>query len=187
MLAVDRSTGPSRGTLYVTWPDGRDNIRPDAISGGYPYADIFVAKSTDSGASFTVLPPISPTPPTFRGAGRDQFLPGIAVDKDGEVAVCYYDRRNDPTNMAIDRYCSVSSNQGLSWQDLRASSPGWVPLNADPFPYDFDNMAGTDFNQIFATLDYDTVTSDFLQINDGFFGAFVLQVDGNQNIVAKKF
>lgn len=187
VLAVDRGTGPSRGSVYVAWSDGRDNIKPDLVSGAYAYSDVFVAKSTDSGSSFTVLGPISPTPPTFRGKGRDQFLPGIAVDKNGEVAVCYYDRRNDPTNMAIDRYCSVSFNQGLSWQDLRASSPSWVPLNIDPLHYILDDMVGTPFFSIFTTIDYDTVTSDFLLTNPGFFGAFQLQVNGNPDIVATKF
>jgi BNR repeat-like domain len=187
MLAVDRSAGPSRGTLYVAWSDGRDNIRPDLISGAYAYSDVFVAKSRDSGSSFTALGPISPTPPTFRGKGRDQFLPSIAVDRNGEVAVCYYDRRNDRTNMAIDRYCSVSSNQGLSWQDLRASSPSWVPLNIDPLQYLLDDMVGTSFFSIFAVIDYDTLTTDFLLTNDGFFGAFELQVNGNPDIVATKF
>jgi hypothetical protein len=148
---------------------------------------VYVAKSTDAGASFTVLPPISPTPATFRGPGRDQFLPGIAVDKDGEVAVCYYDRRNDPTNMAMDRYCSVSIDQGVRWEDLRASSPSWVPLNADPLPFSSSSQVFVDPLQIFLAVDYETVTTDFLLINDGFFGAFALEVDGNPNIVAKKF
>ena len=187
VLAVDRSNGPSRGTVYVAWSDGRDNIRPDLTSGAYAYSDVFVAKSTDSGASFTALGPISPTPSTFRGKGRDQFLPGIAVDRNGEVAVCYYDRRNDPANMAIDRYCSVSFNQGLSWQDLRASTPSWVPLNIDPLHYVLDDMVGTPFFSIFAVVDYDTVTSDFLLTNPGFFGAFELQVNGNPDIVATIF
>jgi len=187
MIAVDRSTSPTRGTVYVAWSDGRDNIKPDFLSGAYAYSDVFVAKSTDSGASFAVLGPISPTPSTFRGKGRDQFLPAIAVDRNGEVAVCYYDRRNDHSNMAIDRYCSVSFNQGLSWQDLRASSPSWVPLNIDPLQYVLDGLMGTSFFSIFTVIDYDTLTTDFLLTNDGFFGAFELQVDGNSNIVATKF
>jgi len=52
MIAVDRSTSPTRGTVYVAWSDGRDNIKPDFLSGAYAYSDVFVAKSTDSGASF---------------------------------------------------------------------------------------------------------------------------------------
>jgi hypothetical protein len=89
--------------------------------------------------------------------------------------------------MAIDRYCSVSFNQGLSWQDLRASSPSWVPLTIDPLQYVLEDMAGTPFLSIFAVIDYDTLTTDFLLTNPGFFGAFELQVSGNPDIVATKF
>jgi len=41
--------------------------------------------------------------------------------------VCYYDRRQDPQNTVIDRYCSVSQNQGASWQNTgcrRKLDPG---------------------------------------------------------------
>ena len=45
-----------------------------------------MAKSTNSGRSFTALGAVSPTPKDFTGLGGDQFLPAIAVDKDGVVA-----------------------------------------------------------------------------------------------------
>ena len=188
-LAVDRSNTSSRGTIYIAWSDGRDRQRPDIVSatGVYTYSDIRIAKSTNSGASFTLPPPVSPTPSTFTGPGRDQFFPGIAVDNDGEVAVCYYDRRNDPNNMAIDRYCSVSSTRGESWLDQRVSSPSWLPLHcADlrapiPSPMSGTGVTCTQIGQ------YDTLTTDFLLHNDGFFGAFQIQEDGNPNIVGKKF
>jgi hypothetical protein len=178
-LAVDRTNGPSRGSLYITWSDGKNNIRPDALalSGMYAYPDIVFVKSTDKGLTFTAPVSVSPQPPGFTGPGRDQFFPGIAVDPLGKVAVCYYDRRNDPANMSIDRYCSVSLNHGASWQDLRASSPSWLPNQADSFIA----FAGRGIGQ------YDALTSDFLQLNPGFFGAFVIEEEGNPNIVARKF
>ena len=183
-IAVDRTNEPSRGFLYIAWPDGRGHVKPDSFSGTYAYADILVAKSTDIGLSFSVLPPISPTPVGFGGRGRDQFAPGVAVNRNGEVAVCYYDRRNDPRNTAIDRYCSVSMNHGAAWQDLRASSPSWVPLAADVLP----DKSGA-FLPVFnlGGGEYDSLTSDFLLINSGFFGAFQIQTDGNPNVIAKQF
>ena len=188
-LAVDRSSTSSRGTIYIAWSDGRDRHKPDVVSpsGVYAFSDVRIAKSTNSGVSFTLPPPVSPTPPTFTGPGRDQFFPGIAVDNDGEVAVCYYDRRNDPHNMAIDRYCSVSSTQGESWLDQRASSPSWLPLHcADSRAPILPQGEGTGITctQI---GQYDSLTTDFLLHNDGFFGAFQIQEDGNPNIVGKKF
>jgi hypothetical protein len=179
-LAVDRTNKPSRGTVYLTWPDGRDKIVADANapSGTYAYPDIFVAKSRTFGQSFKVLGPVSPTPKDFSGVGRDQFLPGIAVDKDGEVGVCYYDRRNDKANLRIDRYCSVSGNEGNNWKDLRTSDLNWMP-SPDPDP--LDPRPGAALGK------YDALTSDFLLHGDGFFGAFEIEIGGNPNIVAKKF
>ena len=178
-IAVDRTNGPSRGTLYLTWSDGKNNIRPDslALTGMYAYPDIVFVKSADKGLTFTSPVSVSPQPAAFTGPGRDQFFPGLAVDPLGKVAVCYYDRRNDPINMSIDRYCSVSLNQGANWQDLRASSPSWLPNQADAFIA----FAGRGIGE------YDTLTSDFLLLNPGFFGAFVIEEEGNPNIVARKF
>lgn len=179
-IAVDRTSGPSRGIVYITWPDARNKIVPDAIapSGTYAYSDIFVAKSTNMGQSFKVLGAVSPTPKGFTGIGRDQFLPGIAVDQDGEVAVCYYDRRNDRNNLRVDRYCSVSEDQGKSWKDLRASNVNWMPApDRDPLDPQPGNGIG----------EYDTLTSEFLLHSEGWFGAFEIEIGGNPDIVGKKF
>jgi hypothetical protein len=139
---------------------------------------VFVAKSTNFGASFKVLGAISPTPKDFRGVGRDQFLPSIAVDNDGAVAVCYYDRRNDRANLRVDRFCSLSENQGKTWKDLEVSVLNWLPTpNKDP-------LSGGATGVI---SEYDTLTSEFLLHSDGFFGAFVIELSGNQNVVATKF
>jgi len=177
-IAVDRSHGPSRGTIYVAYPDGRNKITADAncTGGTYAYPDIFVAKSINSGRTFSVLGAISPTPKDFGGIGRDQFLPGVAVDKDGDVAVCYYDRRNDPADMRVDRFCSVSSNQGKTWTDRQVSNLQWLPsLNRDPL------------DPGYGISEYDALTSEFLLHGDGFFGAFLVEISGNQNVVATKF
>jgi hypothetical protein len=173
-IAADRSHGSSRGTIYVVYPDGRDKVTAD----GYAYPDIFLAKSTNSGRSFAVLGAVSRTQRDFRGIGRDQFLPGVAVDKDGEVAVCYYDRRNDSADLRVDRFCSVSNNQGKTWTDQQASNAHWLPsLNADPL-----NFGGG-----YGISEYDALTSDFMLHGDGFFGAFIVEISGNQNVVATKF
>src|SRR5260370_28109964 len=128
-LAVHRTNRSSCGTVYIAWPDGRNHIVPDrnAPSGTYAYPDLFVANSTNLGASFKVLGAVSPTPKDFRGIGRDQFLPAIAVDNDGEVAVCYYDRRSDPANLRVGHFCSISKNQGKTWTDLALSTLAWLP------------------------------------------------------------
>jgi hypothetical protein len=179
-IAVDRSHNPSRGTIYVVYPDGRNKIMADvnSASGRYAYPDIFVAKSTNSGRSFLVPGAISRTQRDFRGVGRDQFLPGVAVDNDGNVAVCYYDRRNDSADLRVDRFCSVSNNQGQTWTDRQASNLHWLPsLNADPL-----NPGAA-----YGISEYDALTSEFMLHGAGFFGAFIVEISGNQNVVATKF
>jgi hypothetical protein len=177
-LAVDRSNSASRGTLYVAWSDGRNNVVADLGSptGTYAYPDVLVAKSTDLGRTFSSPQTVSPTPAGFTGTGRDQFFPGIAVDKGGRVGVCYYDRRNDPSNTVIDRYCSVSGNHGASWVEQRVSSSNWNPM------HDADMLINTAY-----IGDYDAITSDFLLGNEGFFGSFEIQSGGNPDVYARKF
>jgi hypothetical protein len=181
-LAVDRTTGASRGTIYITWPDGRNHVVPDpsAPSGTYAFPDIFVAKSTSFGVSFKSLGAISPTPKDFSGIhGRDQFLPTIAVDNDAEVAVCYYDRRNDfPANLRVSHFCSTSANQGKTWTDFELSKLDWVPVpNLDTL-----NTEGR-----FEISEYDSVTNEFFLHSDGFFASFITEQTGKQSVVAKKF
>ncbi|HXM98256.1 MAG TPA: sialidase family protein [Candidatus Dormibacteraeota bacterium] len=175
-LAIDRTAGPSHDTVYITWSDGINGIVPDMAVGTYAYADIVVASSKDGGATFSTPLVVSPTPASFTGNGRDQFMPGIAVDKDGTVAVCYYDRRADEDNSVIDRYCSVSHNHGASWLGHRASNANWVPAHHT------DNTINTVY-----IGDYDAMTSDFLMLNSGFFGTFEVQDNGNPDVVGTKF
>jgi hypothetical protein len=177
-LAIDRSKKASRGTLYVAWSDGRNNQVVDisSFTGMYAYPDILVAKSTDSGQTFSSPTTVSPTEAEFEGAGRDQFFPGIAVDKDGEVGVCYYDRREESDNSVIDRYCSVSRNNGASWDEQRVSFSEWLPLHSA------DGLINPTY-----IGDYDAIAGDFLLGRDGFFGTFEIQTNGNPDVFAKKF
>jgi hypothetical protein len=176
-VAVDRSKGSSRGTVYLAWSDGIDNIVQDLpiLFGTYAYPDIKVAKSTDGGLTFTAPTTISPMSPSFTGRGRDQFFPGIAVDKKGKVQACYYDRRQNPSNLEIDRYCSVSENHGASWEEERVSEASWVPA------HDSDGVIAIAY-----IGDYDALTSDFLLQKSGFFGAFEVQTGGNPDVVTNR-
>jgi len=176
-VAIDRSRGSSGGTIYVAWSDGIDNLVQDQpfLIGTYAYPDVMVAKSVDGGHTFTVPQAVSPQPSSFTGRGRDQFFPGLAVDRRGAVGVCYYDRRQDPQNTVIDRYCSVSQNQGASWQEHRVSAANWIPAHAS------DEVIN-----LFYIGDYDAQTNDFLLQHGGFFGAFEVQTKGNPDVVAAR-
>jgi hypothetical protein len=176
-VAVDRSRGSSRGTIYVAWSDGINNVVQDlpVFFGTYAYPDVMVAKSVDGGQTFTAPAAVSPVSPNFTGRGRDQFFPGVAVDRRGNVGVCYYDRRQDPANSLIDRYCSISQNHGVSWQERRVSEASWVPAHAADGVINLTYIG-----------DYDALTSDFLLQHSGFFGAFEVQTNGNPDVVAAR-
>ena len=173
-VAVDRSASRTRGAVYVAWSDGAANIVQDlpVFFGAYAYPDVRVASSTDGGVTFSPGITVSPTPERFTGRGRDQFFPGIAVDKRGRVGVCYYDRRQRPDNSRIDRYCSVSENGASSWEEEQASEFGWVPMHG----------ADGVINPLYIG-DYDAVSSDFLLQHDGFFSSFEVEFAGNPDVL----
>jgi hypothetical protein len=127
-LALD-SSRPGRETVYLAWQDGRVNPQPDVVGGTYNFSGILLAKSSDNGATWTLPKEVSPTPPDFPGLGRDQFQPAAAVSQDGTLAVCYYDRREDPQNNAVDHFCSLSRDQGRSFHDLRQTAQSWPPIH----------------------------------------------------------
>jgi hypothetical protein len=148
---------------------------PDLSSGTYNYGDIFVTSSSD-GVNWSTAVPVSPMDPAFTGRGRDQFMPGVAVDSTGAVAVCYYDRRNDPINNNVDRYCSVSRDHGASWVDQRMTLASWTPTHFSDAILSPDYMG-----------DYDALTTDFLQTSTGFFGAFQIHTNGNPDVWGERF
>jgi hypothetical protein len=166
VIAADPARRPGeKQNLYMAWADGRDNQKPDraAFFGTYNFGDIMLSRSSDGGMTWSPPRAISPTPRNFKGGGRDQFIPSIAVDHDGTIAVCYYDRRNDPQNNAFDRYCSVSQNHGQSFRDVRQSSQSWI------YGQDWDRL-------VFWLGDYDSVTARYGS-ERGFFGAFGISGD----------
>ena len=114
-LAIDRSRGSSRGDVYVAFHDGSAVTLPDAFSdtGVYGFADVMVSRSRDGGATWD--PPIKVNDNVEVGFGTDQYQPSVAVDLEGRVASCFYDRRRDPANFQIDRFCTISNDGGQTW------------------------------------------------------------------------
>ena len=174
-MAIDHSGTATDGALYITWADGRDKIVPDplAIQGAYAYDDVLLAESTDGGTTWFGPIKVNSDIQSRLGSGHDHYQSGIAVDNRGYVAVCWYDRRNDSENFGIRRHCGESAN-GLIFSDSDVGLATFAPTHGnDVF-----------INPIYMG-DYDQLSSDFLNKNSGFIGAFESQQSrGNPDAVA---
>jgi Secretion system C-terminal sorting domain len=102
-MAADNSYTSSRGNVYVVYaanPPGPD------------LADIFLARSTDYGATWSAPVRVNDDVTT-----TDQWMPAISVDKvTGKVNIFWYDSRNDPTgNLLTEMWGTHSTNGGVSF------------------------------------------------------------------------
>jgi hypothetical protein len=172
-LAVDRSGKKgTNGALYLTWQDGGGLQEPSFsfLPDTYNFSDVLLSRSGDGGATWSPAVRVNDNA-SASGDKTDQYQPGVAVDKKGKVAVCFYDRRLDPQNFLIDRFCAISTNAGATWTNTRQSSPSWGPWHAT------DVQANP-----YYLGDYDGMTSDSTNSNAGFIGAFqFINSGGNSN------
>ncbi len=119
----------TNGNVYIVWQDGRNLQVPDFDSGFYGYADVLLRSSSDGGSTWSPAVRVNNNPdPVPGGGGTDQYQPGVAVDKTGEIGVCWYDRRLDPLNYMIDRFCGVSHQR---WCDIQKLAVKFAQLVAD--------------------------------------------------------
>jgi len=107
-IAVDRSDGPFKGSLYVVWMtyNGQD-------------ADVVLSFSRDAGATWS-----SPVKVHDDNASQqaDQFMPAVSVGPDGTVDVSWHDRRWDPVHHLIDLAYTYSIDGGRTFApNLRVS------------------------------------------------------------------
>jgi hypothetical protein len=129
-MDVDLNTGD----IYITYAGD-----PDGSQASGDGADVFVVRSTNGGSTWSAPVAVNKAPAAIAepdGSQNDNFFPSLSVDDGGEISVFFYDRRNDPSNLAIDVYLATSSDGGSTWTNERitASSFG-VPLlnpNFDP-------------------------------------------------------
>jgi hypothetical protein len=115
-LAVDNSSGPNHGRLYVTWQDHADNPHGDDL--------IMLSHSGDGGQTWSTPQKVNNTPSdTF----TDQaFEPAVHVNSDGVVAVSYYDFRNDVADdgqLTTDHWVVRSGDGGATWSEDHLGGP----------------------------------------------------------------
>jgi hypothetical protein len=180
-VAIDRSQRSTRGNVYVVWSAGGSLSIPNGVaSGEYRFADVFLSRSTDGGVSFEppvrVNDSIEPIDAPIPGRGTDHYQPSVAVDARGVAAVCFFDRRRDPMNFRIDRWCARSTDGGVRWTNLRKTTKSFWPMPGEDFVY-VDTILG----------DLDTLASDFTSRMTGFRGAYTDTSRGSHDIRALSF
>lgn len=112
--AIDRSTGPHHGRLYVAWMSFAD--------GKYT---AHLAYSTDLGKSWSV-----PLDVNDNMAGGDPANPAVAVNDRGVVAVTFNDRRDDPKGECFRLYVAASVDGGATLLPNAQVSPDATCPNA---------------------------------------------------------
>ena len=104
---------PFKDRIYVAWEDSRLG----------PYR-ILTSFSADKGKTWSAPKPVDGTV----AASAHQFQPAVAVNKDGTVAVTWFDTRNSKDGMQYDQYLAVSVDGGATYlPPVRISSESSDP------------------------------------------------------------
>ena len=122
-MAVDNSTGPHRGTIYIVWP----NVGYPGINTGTDI-DIYLIRSSDGGNTWSQPNRVNQDP---SGLGKQHYFPWITCDPvTGGLCVIYYDDRNLSSTEAS-TFVSYSHDGGLTWSDMQVSDYTFTP---EPIP-----------------------------------------------------
>lgn len=100
-LSVDNTGGSRNGWLYLAW--AADNP-----------PNVYFSRSADNGDTWSA-PKI-----VHSDTANDQFWSWITVDPtSGDIAVMYFDSRDDSSNILVNCYVSLSTDGGDTWADRR--------------------------------------------------------------------
>jgi hypothetical protein len=133
-IAVDRTTGPNRGRIYIVWPDER-----------FGDPDTLISWSDDKGDTWSA--PLRVNDDAV-GNDADQFFPWVATDDNGHVHVTFLDRREDPDGLLLAMYLATSTDGGVSFgPNIRISDGIYGPSNFG-FLGDYTGAAVSGANKI---------------------------------------
>lgn len=126
-IDIDRSEGPSRGTIYVAYTDGSVDIR-----------DVRLVRSTNLGVSWSAPVAINDD----AGDGSHEFFPWVSVDPDGRVGVLWYSNAGGITDVFLD----ISAGTGGADIRVTDTSTNWLATSADIQPNfgDYINLASSE-------------------------------------------
>lgn len=124
VIQCDITGGSRDGYLYLTW--AADSI-----------PNIYFSRSTDKGETWSEPKII------HSDTANDQFWQWLSVDpKNGDIAVMYFDSRDDPDNILVNCYVSYSTDGGETWIDKRVGDDV-NDLRLNPF---MDNAFAGDYS-----------------------------------------
>jgi hypothetical protein len=118
-MDVDISDGNGEGNIYVVWP----NIGEPGVNQG-PDIDIYMIKSEDEGETWSEPIRVNQD---LSGQGNEHYMSWVCCDPvTGFLSVVYYDDRNVGAN-ECEVYCSNSTDQGETWEDIKVSDVSFTP------------------------------------------------------------
>jgi hypothetical protein len=141
-ILFDPAVDPNNGNLYLVWQDSR-------FSHGV-IDEIAFSMSTDSGRHWTRPVKINQTPNLPNQFREAAFIPTIAVNADGVLAVTYYDFRNDDdTGELTDQFalfCNPAADNcasAKSWgEEKRLTEDSFDMLDAPVAPAERGHFLG---------------------------------------------
>ena len=137
-LAAD----PVSGALYLVYNYKQAQDSPDD-------SDVAIVVSNDRGATWT-----APVRINDDATAADQFMPWVASAGGGNVAVMFYDRREDPANWRIRVYLAQSLDGGETWlKNRRVTCRDFEPTDSYCYMGDYNQM-------VFADGDYQLAWGD---------------------------
>ncbi len=169
-FAVDPNSG-SPGTMYAVWQS-----HTSATVNGAPVDDtILLSRSTDGGHGWSAPVKVNHTP-----AGVQAFTPSVHVAANGDVAVTYYDFRNDTAGDAtlssdywIVHHHAADPFDSAHFSDENRLTPTSFNMRTAPYAggyfvgdYEGLDSFGSTFTPFFVQA---TGTDPFHQLTDAFY------------------
>ncbi len=157
-FAVDRTGGPNNGTVYAVWQEHQTFTVL-----GSPVDDaIMLSRSTNGGLTWSAPVKVNQTPAS--AYNRQAFTASVHVRANGDVAVSYYDMRNDvagDASLTTDTWIVHSHDGGLTWgSEAKIGTPfnmRIAPYAGGYFVGDYEGLDSV--GNVFRPL--------FVQANDG--------------------
>ncbi|MFN8178728.1 MAG: FlgD immunoglobulin-like domain containing protein [bacterium] len=116
-MAVDVSGGPRNGWIYIAWT----NRGVPGVNNGDP--DCYVSRSTNGGTTWGTPVRINQDATT-----RSQWFPWITCDPtSGQLAVIFYDRRDNTADTQCRAYMAVSNDGAATWEDFPVADVSFTP------------------------------------------------------------